>query len=95
MKKLISENTIEELYNSGKMRLEVDMADTIVTPQAQNSAQKLGVELVEIKTKSKVSYADKQKIINEVQKHFSGGRFSKSKIENAIHNVLAGLNDLS
>ena len=95
MKKLISAKTIEELYNSGKMRLEVDITDTIVTPQAQGAAQKLGVELVEIQNKSTVSFPDRQKIIQEVQRHYASGKFSKSKITNAVKEVLAGLNDLS
>ena len=94
MKKLISANTIEELYNSGKMRLEVNTSDTIVTPQAQSAAQKLGVELVEVQNKSSVSFADRQKIIQEVQNHYSGSKYSKSKISEAVKKVLAGLNEL-
>ena len=94
MKKLISEHTIEELYNAGKMRLEVNTADTIVTPQAQSAAQLHGVELIEIQSNTSVSFADKQKIILEVQKHFAGGKYSKSKITKAVKEVLAGINEL-
>ncbi len=95
MKKLISAKTIEELSNSGTMRLEVNTEDTIITPQAQSAAQSLGVELVEVQHKSKVSFTDRQRIIQKVQQHYAGGRFSKSKIEIAVKDVLAGLNDLS
>ncbi len=95
MKKLISAKTIEELIDSGKLRLEVNTQDTIITPQAQSAAQSLGVELVEVQHKSKVSFTDRQRIIQEVQQHYAGGRFSKSKIEIAVKDVLAGLNDLS
>jgi hypothetical protein len=94
MKKLISEKTIEELFNSGNMRLNVSALDTIVTPQAQAAAQKLGVELVEIQNKTIVSFTDRQKIIQEVQKHFAGGKYSKSKITEAVKKVLTGLNEL-
>ncbi len=95
MKKLISAKTIEELIDSGKLRLEVNTQDTIITPQAQSAAQSLGVELVKVQHKSKVSFTDRQRIIQEVQQHYAGGRFSKSKIEIAVKDVLAGLNDLS
>ena len=94
MKKLIFAKTIEELFNSGKMRLEVNISDTIVTPQAQSAAQKVGVELVEVQTKTIVSFTDKQKIIQEVQKHYAKGKYSKSKIADAVKEVLAGLNEL-
>ncbi len=95
MKKLISAKTIEELYNSGKMRLEVDARKTIVTSEAQTTAQKLGVELVEVQNTAIISFSDRQKIIHEVQVHYSNGKFSKSKIIEAVKKIVAGLENAS
>ena len=94
MKKLISAKTIEELFESGKMRLEVNTSDTIITPEAQSAAQKAGVELVEVQNKTTVSFTDRQKIIEEVQKHYANAKYSKTKIAGAVKEVLAGLNEL-
>ena len=95
MKKLISAKNIEELFNSGKMRLEINSPETIVTPQAQTMAQQLGVELIEANDKFRVSFADRQKIISEVQSHYANGTYSKAKITKAVKVVLAGLNNVS
>lgn len=86
MKKLISEKTIEQAFAAGKMTLELD-PDSIVTPQAEQAASNLGVELVR-KTSRKFSYTDRQKIVDAVLKRFQGGQFSRAKIEKAVKDIL-------
>ena len=92
MKKLISAKTIRQAYDAGNLRIEIEQAESIITPQAQTTAEQLGVELVEIKSKTetKVSYSDYQKIVKQVSDHFPGGKYSKAKIEKAVKDVLSG-----
>jgi hypothetical protein len=89
MKKLISEETIEKAFAQGKMKIEV-VPDTIITPQAVSVAERLGVEIIS-DTSPKISYADRQKIIDAVIERFPGGKFSRAKIEKAVRDVLNNL----
>ena len=86
MKKLISEKTVEKAFAAGKMKIEAEPY-AIVTPQAMSVAEQLGVEII-IQTSQHISYADRQKIINAVMERFPGGKFSRSKIEKAVRDVL-------
>ena len=88
MKKLISGETIEKAVAEGRLRLEFSAADTIVTPQAQSMAEKLGVELIVKEKTQTFSHADMQKIISEVQKQFPGGKYSRAKIQQVVKEVL-------
>jgi hypothetical protein len=89
MKKLISAEKIESMFESGELRLEVDMDNSIITPQARSKAQSLGVELVEIKkVNPNISFNDRKRIIEEVLKKFPGGKYSRSKIEQAVKEVV-------
>lgn len=89
MKKLISAKTIQQACDSGQMRMEVNLDEFIVTPQAQTLAEQLGVELVEVKNRLKISFTDYQKIVDKVNAHFAGTKFSRAKIEKAVKDVLA------
>jgi len=86
MKKLISEKTVEKAFAAGKMQIEVEL-DAIVTAQAISVAEQRGVEIIR-NTAQHISYADRQKIINAVLQRFPGGKFSRSKIEMAVRDVL-------
>ena len=86
MKKLISEKTIENVFAGGKMKIEIH-SDSIVTPQAESVAERLGVKIIKSISEN-ISYSDKQKIINAVMERFPGGKFSRAKIEKAVQDVL-------
>jgi len=86
MKKLISEKTVEKAFATGKMQILVGPND-IITAQAQSAAEKMGVEIIRDMPQN-VSYADRQKIIDAVIERFPGGKFSRSKIEKAVREVL-------
>lgn len=90
MKKLISEKTIKQSFSAGKMKMNIP-ADAIVTPQAEATAAHLGVTLDRQGISQKISYTDRQKIINAVLERFPGGQFSKAKIEKAVRDVLNSL----
>ena len=86
MKKLISEETVEKAFAAGRMQIQTEPG-SIVTPQAESVAVRLGVEIFK-KVSRKISYSDRQKIINAVMEKFAGGKFSKAKIEKAVQDVL-------
>ena len=88
MSKLIKEKCVEKAFNEGRMIIEVDLPGTIVTPQAETTAMKLGVKIVKKSSLEKISHSDKNKIISEILNRFPGGKFSRSSIENAINEVL-------
>ena len=86
MKKLISEKSIVETFNKGNLKIELT-PDMIITPQAESKAAQLGVEIIK-KTFKKISYTDKQRIINAVIEKFPGGKYSRNKIEKVVQDVL-------
>jgi len=89
MKRLISGKTVEKAFAEGKLRIDIP-TDSIVTPQAQSVAEKLGVEIKK-NTSQYISYTDKQKIIDAVIKKFPNGKYSRAKIEKAVQEVLNAL----
>lgn len=88
MSKLIKEKCVEKAFNEGRMVIEVDLPGTIVTPQAETTALKLGVKIIKKSSFEKVSYSDRNKIISEIMNRFPGGKYSRSSIEHAIDEVL-------
>lgn len=88
MKKLISAKSIEQAYANGNLQLVVNLSESIVTPQAQTRAEQLGVQIVEQKVRTKISYTDFQKIVEMVSRHFAGSKFSRAKIEKAVKEIL-------
>ena len=89
MKKLISEKTIIEMFNSGNLKIEVT-PDIIITPQAESKAAQLGIEIIK-GTSQKISYTDKQRIIDAVIERFPGGNYSRAKIEKVVQEVINSL----
>ena len=89
MKKLISAEYIRDAHRENKNTLEIDYNTHIVTPEAIQVAEQLGVEI--IRKSVKISYPDKQKIIEKVQEKIPGGKYSKSAISLALDEVLAKL----
>lgn len=89
MPRLIKEKCVEIAFKEGRMTIEVEMPGTIVTPQAESTAQKLGVKIIKkAKPTQKISYSDRNKIIKEVINKYPGGKYSRSTIERAIDDVL-------
>lgn len=87
--RLIKEKCVEIAFKEGRMTIEVEMPGTIVTPQAESTAQKLGVKIVKKRSATqKVSHSERKKIIDEVVNRFPGGKYSRSAIERAIDEVL-------
>ena len=86
MNKLISENTIQKAFASGKMKIQVEYG-SIVTPQAESVAEHLGVEIIK-QSSPNITYADRQKIINAVMERFPDGKYSRAKIEKAVKKII-------
>lgn len=88
MLRLIKEECVEKAFKEGKMIIEVEMPGTIVTQQAESTAQKLGVKIVKISGSQKISRFDRNKIISEIIQRFPSGKYSRSTIERALDEVL-------
>lgn len=89
MTRLIKEKCVEMAFNEGRMTIEVEMPGTIVTQQAESTAQKLGVKIIKKNAITlKLSYSDKNKIITEVMNRYPSGKYSRSLIEKAIDSVI-------
>ncbi len=86
MKKLISAETIEQVHAAHQLKLEV-AAGQIVTPQARERAEQLGVELLESATE-KVGYRDMQRIVDEVLVRLKSPNMSRVKVEKAVRDIL-------
>jgi len=86
MNKLISEDTVQKAFASGNMKIQVDYG-TIITPQAESVAERLGVEIIK-QSSPNITYSDRQKIINAVIERFPDGKYSRAKIEKAVKEIL-------
>jgi len=86
MKKLVSTETIEQAHAAHQLKLEL-AAGQIVTPQARERAEQLGVELVE-SVSLKVGYRDMQKIVDEVLSRLKSPNMSRAKVEKAVRDIL-------
>ncbi len=89
MKKLISAEYVRQAHHKKEYKLEIDNNTHIITPEAIQVAEQLGVEI--IAQTSKISYPDKQKIIDQVQKKITGGKYSRAAINKALDEVLSKL----
>ena len=88
--RLIKEQCVEKAFKEGKMIIEVEVPGTIVTPQAESTAQKLGVKIVKKETSlKKISYSDRKKIIEEIRNRYPAGKYSRALIERAIDEVIS------
>ncbi len=88
MPRLIKEKCVEDAFKEGRMILEVEVPGTIVTPQAESTAMKLGVKIIKKSVSHKISHADRKKITTEILNRYPGGKYSRSSIERAIDEVL-------